>query len=272
MRDILNSYSASDLKKEISKYNKKVKISGYSKMTKSQLVNEMMKHQDTFNYLKKKEKAGKPAPKPAPKTKLIPHIQKEFDEIRKKGERTEAMLKELDNLGKKYKKYGEIKGRDIARNRRDIEGAYFIFDKKFIDNENNILKVLDELFKKDKVFKSLAINNLRLDIERRLRMCHRSIKNLEKGIEYIKEGKVGESIRKDLFIDEKRVGPYFKNLIQLKNHCFTQNFVNKMNKKPELINDLLNSKNGLKTLNEEKKTYDEFIKLLKSSKYKKYIN
>ena len=272
MRDILNSYSASDLKKEISKYNKKVKISGYSKMTKSQLVNEMMKHQDTFNYLKKKEKAPKPAPKPAPKTKLIPHIQKEFDEIRKKGERTEAMLKELDNLGKKYKKYGEIKGRDIARNRRDIEGAYFIFDKKFIDNENNILKVLDELFKKDKVFKSLAINNLRLDIERRLRMCHRSIKNLEKGIEYIKEGKVGESIRKDLFIDEKRVGPYFKNLIQLKNHCFTQNFVNKMNKKPELINDLLNSKNGLKTLNEEKKTYDEFIKLLKSSKYKKYIN
>ncbi len=72
MRDILNSYSASALKKEISKYNKKVAIRGYSKMTKSELVNEMMKHQETFNYLKKKEKAPKPAPKPKPTPKPAP--------------------------------------------------------------------------------------------------------------------------------------------------------------------------------------------------------
>jgi hypothetical protein len=80
MRDILNSYTVSELKKEVSKYNKKVSIRGISKMTKSELVNEMMKHQDIFNYLKKKQKAPKPAPKPAPKKESKPAPAPKEDE------------------------------------------------------------------------------------------------------------------------------------------------------------------------------------------------
>jgi hypothetical protein len=67
MREILESYSSTELKKEISKTN----IKGYSKMKKSEIVNLMLKNKDRFSHLKKKEKKA-PAPKkeaPAPKKK-----------------------------------------------------------------------------------------------------------------------------------------------------------------------------------------------------------
>ena len=76
MKDILNSYSLSELKKEISNLN----IKGYSKLKKSELIELMMKHIDRFSHLKMKDKKSKskpapkakPAPKPAPKSKPAP--------------------------------------------------------------------------------------------------------------------------------------------------------------------------------------------------------
>jgi len=122
MRDILNSYSASDLKKEISKYNKKVAIRGYSKMTKSELVNEMMKHQDTFNYLKKKEKApkaaaAKPAPKPAAKKDL-----QEYNYLVSGNPKSKEMYGDLLNkIGKIHKKNETLlnKNKDFIYNKSE---------------------------------------------------------------------------------------------------------------------------------------------------------
>jgi len=70
MRDILESYTATELKKEISKYNHKVKIAGYSKLKKADLIELMLKHKETFKHMTKKEpKARAARPKPAAKPK-----------------------------------------------------------------------------------------------------------------------------------------------------------------------------------------------------------
>ena len=58
MKDILNSYSVSELKKEISKTN----IKGYSKMKKSEVIELMMKYKERFSYLKMKEMKPKKSP------------------------------------------------------------------------------------------------------------------------------------------------------------------------------------------------------------------
>lgn len=72
MKDILNSYTASELKKEISKTN----IKGYSALTKPQLIERMMKpvNINKFMHLKMKEK--KPRAKPKPRAKKEP-VKKE---------------------------------------------------------------------------------------------------------------------------------------------------------------------------------------------------
>ena len=68
-KDILNSYSVIELRKEVSKTN----IKGYSKMKKSEVVELMMKpnNKPKFHHIKAKTKATKvkaaPAPAPAPK-------------------------------------------------------------------------------------------------------------------------------------------------------------------------------------------------------------
>ena len=63
-KDILNSYSVVELRKEVSKTN----IKGYSKMKKSEVVELMMKpnNKPKFHHIKVKTKA-KAAPAPAPK-------------------------------------------------------------------------------------------------------------------------------------------------------------------------------------------------------------
>ena len=66
MKDILNSYSLSELKKEISNLN----IKGYSKLKKSEVIELMMKHKERFMHLKMKDKKSKS--KPAPKEKSKP--------------------------------------------------------------------------------------------------------------------------------------------------------------------------------------------------------
>lgn len=69
-KDILNSYSVVELRKEVSKTN----IKGYSKMKKSEVVELMMKpnNKPKFHHIKAKTKATKakaapPPPAPAPK-------------------------------------------------------------------------------------------------------------------------------------------------------------------------------------------------------------
>jgi hypothetical protein len=62
MRDILNSYSASELRKHISTYNKSLgAVKGYSKMNKSQLLDLMTKKEnvDKFKSIKMKVKTDK---------------------------------------------------------------------------------------------------------------------------------------------------------------------------------------------------------------------
>ena len=60
-KDILNSYSVIELRKEVSKTN----IKGYSKMKKSEVVELMMKpnNKPKFHHIKAKTKATKPPPK-----------------------------------------------------------------------------------------------------------------------------------------------------------------------------------------------------------------
>jgi len=72
MRDILQSYSVNELKKEISKQN----IKGYSKMKKAEIINLMMKHKDKFTYLKKKEMKKKEEPKKKEQPKPEPKKEK----------------------------------------------------------------------------------------------------------------------------------------------------------------------------------------------------
>ncbi len=50
-REILNSYTATALRKEISKTN----IRGYSKMTKKELIDVMMKNKERFSHMKQQE-------------------------------------------------------------------------------------------------------------------------------------------------------------------------------------------------------------------------
>ena len=86
MKDILNSYSTPELKKEISKTN----IKGYSKMKKADIIELMIKHMDKFSHLKMKEKVVKSAPKAAVKSafksaKVAPSKEKEMVKLPKKS-------------------------------------------------------------------------------------------------------------------------------------------------------------------------------------------
>ena len=73
MKDILNSYSTPELKKEISKTN----IKGYSKMKKADIIELMIKHKDKFSHLKMKESAVKSAPNPVspPPIKILKKVK-----------------------------------------------------------------------------------------------------------------------------------------------------------------------------------------------------
>jgi hypothetical protein len=69
MRDILNSYTTSELRQHISKYNKSLgAIRGYSKMKKAELIDLMMKNVDKFKSIKMKPKKETKTTKTATKT------------------------------------------------------------------------------------------------------------------------------------------------------------------------------------------------------------
>jgi hypothetical protein len=84
MREILNSHSVSNLKKEISKTN----IKGYSKMKKADIVNLMLKHQQRFSHIKHSGKGGKAEPKA--KAKVEEHTKKQLEAQKKYRPKREA--------------------------------------------------------------------------------------------------------------------------------------------------------------------------------------
>ena len=148
MRDILQSYSVNELKKEISKQN----IKGYSKMKKAEIINLMMKHKDKFTYLKKKETKKKEQPKKKEEQKPEPK------KVMKKKEEPKKVMKKKEEPKKEMKKKEEPKKKDeklsdIMKELENIEDK--VFDKKFdlknlkkiIKNPRDIVKVNDELVK-----------------------------------------------------------------------------------------------------------------------------
>jgi hypothetical protein len=181
MRDILNSYSASDLKKEISKYNKKVAIRGYSKMTKSELVNAMMKHQDTFNYLKKKEKAPKPAPKPAPAKPAPKKEESKPAPKTKPAKKPKAPKKDIQEFN--YLVSGNPKSREMYG---DLLNKIAKIEKK---NESLIDKNRDFMDKKsEEVFQRKPKGSYRgLDLVRRLEMINETNLTRELDLELTKD-------------------------------------------------------------------------------------
>jgi hypothetical protein len=65
LKETLNTYSLSELKKMVSAYNKKVKIGPYTQMKKAELINLMTsdKHRAEFSSVKPKSKAKAEEPK-----------------------------------------------------------------------------------------------------------------------------------------------------------------------------------------------------------------
>jgi len=124
MKDILNSYSVTELKKEVSKTN----IKNYSKLKKPELIELMMKFKERFMHLKMKDKkqpkakakpapkakpAAKPAPKPTAKPAAKPapkkekpkkDVRKELKEVLNKNFKSPDMLFDSEKLEKELKK------------------------------------------------------------------------------------------------------------------------------------------------------------------------
>ncbi len=117
MKDILNTYSATELKKFISQSN----IKKYSKLKKNELITLMTKteHINKFRYIKEKVKkerkkpapAPKPTPKPtpAPKKKGRPDPEVQKRKLQQKIKDAGGKDAYLRNLGK------ETKGRQGAK-------------------------------------------------------------------------------------------------------------------------------------------------------------
>jgi len=126
MRDILNSYTSSELRKFISQYNKSLNlIKGYSKMKKADLVNLMTKKEnvDKFKSIKMKAKpdkktttttktttktATKTTTKTQPKEKgSLKMVKKIIDEDIpkvKSGKQLVSVFKKMDNAWDEFKK------------------------------------------------------------------------------------------------------------------------------------------------------------------------
>ena len=165
MRDILESYSVNELKKEISKQN----IKGYSKMKKSEIINLMMKHKDKFAYLKKKETKKKEEPKkkkeeqkPEPKKEMKkkeepkPEPKKEMKkkeepkkEMKKKEQpKTEMKKKEEFNIRKNILDFEE-ENKSWKQFLKDFKKGKSKFGRKikpeeYEENKNELKKLLDE--------------------------------------------------------------------------------------------------------------------------------
>ena len=95
MRDILNSYTAKELRQHISKYNKSLgAVRGYSKMKKAQLI-DLMTKKENVNKFKSIKMKVKPDKKPVKKTE-------EKKPVKKVEEKAVKTLKEIVEILTKY--------------------------------------------------------------------------------------------------------------------------------------------------------------------------
>ena len=105
MRDVLNSHSVANLKKEISKTN----IKGYSKLKKADVINLMLKHKDRFSHIKHTKDS-----KLVKKVTLTAERKKELLKKDKERRDKSAVKKVPPLTEKKGKKYAvkttELKG------------------------------------------------------------------------------------------------------------------------------------------------------------------
>ena len=115
LKETLNTYSLSELKKMVSAYNKKVKIGPYTKLKKSDLINLMTsdKHRAAFSSVKSKSEAKAEAPK-----KKVP-----FKKTGRSGTEVMAEKKAEPKKVKVVRKTkgskvtgGSVDGKDIASN------------------------------------------------------------------------------------------------------------------------------------------------------------
>ena len=103
MRDILNSYTTTELRKFISTYNKSLgTVRGYSKMKKADLINLMTKKEnvDKFKSIKMKPKTERTTIKTATKTTTKTQPKKEDQEAIEDKQR-ELMRELVKKFGKK---------------------------------------------------------------------------------------------------------------------------------------------------------------------------
>lgn len=283
MRDILNTYSATELKTEIKKYNAQFKaqmINGYSKMKKSELVDAILKKKDKFTHLKAKTKAPKPVkkalvkketPKPVKKEpvkkerpKLQPKPQpkpqaKPKNEVEKI---TEEYKKEYKNLISKYYKIN-IKNKDInecLKIKKDLDMNIYKLQQKYI-------KLIDsnKLITKKKtthnIIKNIGHRNVLDRKEQQLfdnfygTICQ---KNTIEGEKINKELKTLYNIGNDKirFVDDKYIIEFDKK--------------NKEERYLNVINDIEGNVKDLKTIKKINKTLKLLINELKK-KYNVYL-
>lgn len=101
MRDILNTYNLTELRKIASSYNRKVKISGVWKMGKAQLIEELMKFEEHIKDIKPKEKVKRQLTEKQ-KEVLKERLRKGRETIKKKREEKKKAVEKPKMSAYKY--------------------------------------------------------------------------------------------------------------------------------------------------------------------------
>lgn len=114
LKETLNTYSLSELKKMVSAYNKKVKIGPYTKLKKSDLINLMTsdKHRAAFSSVKSKSEAKAEEPKKKIPFKKTGRTGTEAIAAKKAAKKVKVVRK---TKGGKVTG-GSVNGQDIASN------------------------------------------------------------------------------------------------------------------------------------------------------------
>ena len=138
-REILESHTVPNLKKELAKVKKSL---NYGKLKKSELVDLMLKNKQHFNHIKKYEAppraAPKPKPKPQPKKpKSEPEWKREGYDSKEEFDRAERFMV------KERKKLAEEKAKEAAKTPAQKKK-----EKQELKKKHNEKKALDAKIKK----------------------------------------------------------------------------------------------------------------------------
>lgn len=131
LKESLNHYTTSQLKREISKYNKTVKIAGYSKLDREGIIKLMLYNERHFTHLKL-DKIPEPVKKGRKNKKEV--------ELKKKIEETSKKLDEL------YNKKMEIMKLDFFKKDTENRNNYYSNTQALNDAKEKLKKTK----KKDK--------------------------------------------------------------------------------------------------------------------------